>query len=387
LPQLDALRGVAALVVVFNHYVQTVPEAVRRLSAFPRGALDLAAWASPWPWLRLTPLRLLVEGEAAVDIFFVLSGFVLALGLTTGRKTVYWDFIIKRICRIYVPFSIVTIGAAILYIRAPAHQDPMFSQWLNTVVPSPGATSLPSLVRHLLMLGQSQDEMILNPVMWSLIHELRISFLIPFMFWSISRFGALQVLCGCTFLSVYVSLGLADNTVGTWQATGHFLWMFAAGSMLSLHRVRIARRLAELGKKTTVVLWGAAILLLTFQFDHDWSDFTIGIGACFAIGLCLPSGPAMRVLASPIPLWLGRVSYSLYLTHFPVMVLTVCSFGGFRLAGFACSLIVAEITFRLVESPAHRLAKLMTRNRRKILFQEDDVIKPIKKSLKARPEG
>jgi peptidoglycan/LPS O-acetylase OafA/YrhL len=63
--QLDSLRGLAACTVVFCHATNVLP----------------AVYDDPgraW-WLTETPLGLLRAGSAAVDFFFVLSGFVLAL--------------------------------------------------------------------------------------------------------------------------------------------------------------------------------------------------------------------------------------------------------------------------------------------------------------------
>ena len=57
LRQLDSLRGIAALFVVFNHYAQVVPEQVRH-AIDKGGLLTPSTWASPWFWLRYTRLRL-----------------------------------------------------------------------------------------------------------------------------------------------------------------------------------------------------------------------------------------------------------------------------------------------------------------------------------------
>ncbi|MCB9988463.1 MAG: acyltransferase family protein [Rhodospirillales bacterium] len=66
---LDSLRGIAALVVVFNHFYGVIP-----------------ALASSENWLfSYTPLHTLIAGRQAVIIFFVLSGFVLSLPYVQGR--------------------------------------------------------------------------------------------------------------------------------------------------------------------------------------------------------------------------------------------------------------------------------------------------------------
>ena len=83
-PQLDALRGIAALMVVINHFVLVGP-----------------LW-----WVTKSPLRVLALGHEAVILFFVISGFVLTLQLTSDRRVTYRDYVVKRICRIYLPYQI-----------------------------------------------------------------------------------------------------------------------------------------------------------------------------------------------------------------------------------------------------------------------------------------
>src|SRR5579871_4991414 len=75
LRSLDSLRGAAAVVVLLNHYLLTLPDTVE-----DRARLMSQGFSAPWAWLYLTPLRLVVDGFGAVLVFFVLSG--LALGLS-----------------------------------------------------------------------------------------------------------------------------------------------------------------------------------------------------------------------------------------------------------------------------------------------------------------
>lgn len=85
---LDAVRGIASLIVVFSHCYLTIPEEPR--SRFEAGLL--------WPKL----LFLLHNGDGAVMIFFVLSGYVLALPFFRGTQPTYARYVLKRLCRIYM---------------------------------------------------------------------------------------------------------------------------------------------------------------------------------------------------------------------------------------------------------------------------------------------
>ena len=352
LRQLDSLRGIAALFVVFNHYVQTVPERLRE-AALPNELLSITTWASPWPWLRFTPLRLLVGGEAAVDLFFVLSGFVLALMLTRDSQPAALPFIIKRFCRVYLPFAGVILILAAANEFTPAAPSPAMSNWVNALLVPRGGFSLSA---HLLMRGHPAD-MRLDPVMWTLVHEMRVSLIFPAIFLSIRRIGAVPTVVTCLLVSVLASFSLSDSISGSWQATIHFLWMFVAGSALSYNRTDVARLFGGYGRRTALFLWILTLLLLIIPFDRVWSDFLIGSGAVLLICLCLNRSRITDALVRPTWLWLGRVSYSLYLIHLPILILAIT--GGFvfgaSISIFVLTLALAEVTFRLLEQPSHQI--------------------------------
>ena len=52
-----------------------------------------------------TALGIFYAGDAAVILFFTLSGFVLALPFLSYRQPTYSDFVIRRVCRIYFPYA------------------------------------------------------------------------------------------------------------------------------------------------------------------------------------------------------------------------------------------------------------------------------------------
>ena len=362
LRQLDSVRGIAALIVVLNHYLLSVPEQTRSLADYAGGLLNPYAWATPWPWIRATPLRLLVDGQAAVDVFFVMSGFVLALTLTPGSQPRTWPFLVRRVCRVYVPFAVCILLAAVGYAVVPMRPSADTSAWINGFISS---MSEYSLAGHLLMTGREQD-MILNHNMWTLVHEMRVSLIMPLLFLALRRLGTLTTVLGCVLISMIASWGLPDSISGSWQATAHFLWMFAAGAGLSLHRGAVTTLLAGLRGQSMAALWVCAVVLLILPFDHVWTDFAIGSGALLVLALCLPEGSVARGLNAVVPLWLGRVSYSLYLIHLPVLIVTVG--GGLMspLVSFPLTLVLAELTYRGVEAPARWLGKRLIAKRPEI---------------------
>ena len=97
---LDSLRGLAALIVVFHHIDNT---------------LDLdGSNKTLGPIFHHSPLRLLIDGRCAVMLFFVLSGF--ALSISIGKNFNYWNYLIKRICRLMIPCVAGVLLAATAFL-------------------------------------------------------------------------------------------------------------------------------------------------------------------------------------------------------------------------------------------------------------------------------
>lgn len=94
---LDALRGIAALIVVFSHLaiLWTYPYINRPYTDSP----DLNnVYANSFAIFDVTPLRILIAGHQAVIVFFVLSGFALTCMLSNKKN--YITYIIARIIRL-----------------------------------------------------------------------------------------------------------------------------------------------------------------------------------------------------------------------------------------------------------------------------------------------
>ena len=153
---LDSLRGIAALDVVLAHIFSFV-----------------SAPALAW-WIRFTPLRLFEEARSAVIFFFVLSGFVLTLSIIGGNGLAYRPYVVRRFCRIYLPFAAAILVAAALVAILHPRYIPAF--WATAGNWYDG--SLLTVAGHLLMIGT--DRLLnLNGPAWSLVHELRISMVMP----------------------------------------------------------------------------------------------------------------------------------------------------------------------------------------------------------------
>ena len=132
LRRLDALRGIAAFVVVVNHAALAVPEAIRE---------SLPSVSSPF----------LISGRFCVMVFFVLSGFVLTLPYVSGKAVSYGSYLVRRICRIYIPFAVAVLFSAVCCSLLDRPDMPMLSDWINSFWPQPVTSRL--VAQQLAMTG------------------------------------------------------------------------------------------------------------------------------------------------------------------------------------------------------------------------------------------
>ncbi len=359
---LDSLRGLAALVVVLHHV----------------WLLGLLTPHSTWLWraLRYSPARAVLEGRAPVILFFVLSGFVLAHGLLR-QPTGYASFIVRRISRVYPPFAIAILLSALGYaLVEPGPQRPLgmwfASFWQN-------GHDLPTLARHLLMLGDRRDD--LDPVVWSLVPELRISALLPLLLW-LGRRNLPALLAGALLLQwlsvpfgVDAGTGLAcrawwsckpfwgQGFAGSLMVSLYFVVFFVLGLGLAVERARLRRWMAMLPPRGHALLLGLG--LVCFSGIPSTNDLVYGLGATLLIAVALESPATARVLGmAPLP-WLGRISYSLYLVHLPVFLAVVYATGltgpGMIPLLLALSLAAAWGFYHAVEAPCRDWGREWTR--------------------------
>jgi peptidoglycan/LPS O-acetylase OafA/YrhL len=367
---LDVIRGLAALSVVFYHCLCIQP-------GFTGVSFDDAHAAGAVPttinFLALTPLRLVWAGREAVGIFFVLSGFVLALPFVENTYPGYAGFAIRRFCRIYLPYAAAILLSLLLYNTAAAGPVTEASGWFNGFWVHPVT---PDVLRdHTLMLGQD-DRNFLDPVIWSLVHEMRISLIFPLLVFAVWSRGVILPLVAVTasyivLKSSAAAAGIDGMTVlGSLVETVGTIPLFLLGIGMARHLEAVRGYVGRLGP------WGSGLLvvlgLLLIWVDvgvqkPHLRDVTIGLGAALIIAAALSNGRAISLFRARPLLWLGKVSYSLYLVHLPLLLAIVYVFHNYASIAVLgalfpiAALAAAFLMFFLVERPAirlgHKLAK------------------------------
>jgi peptidoglycan/LPS O-acetylase OafA/YrhL len=361
---LDGLRGVAALVVLFHHVAFVIPA----FSDTYR-TQDLVGPDNPVWWFAYTPLKILTAGPEAVVVFFLLSGFVLAL--EPLRKPAYdWvAYYPRRIVRLYVPIVASVVLAVVLVLIVPRDPSRASSSWLTMLAD-------PSL-RPTAILGEATvlfhpPLFPLNGPLWSLVWEVWFSLLLPLAI-------ALVLLVRRHWWIVAV-LSFALSWVGfafEWGALV-YLPMFMVGVAMA-RGIEDLRRWADAISRLrfAAVVWALLTLLGLGLLVWSWMYRGTGaidtvlaasispeklVGGTILLFACAFSPAAVRALTVRPVAWLGRVSFSLYLVHVPVLLAIAFAVGAQDwwltvVLAIPAALLVAWGFSKAVEVPAHRLSR------------------------------
>lgn len=266
---LDGLRGIAALSVALGHCVVQV-------TGLTLWATSLRDFPSMPPMdVVMRVLSALFPSDAAVMVFFVLSGHVLWESFRRKDLRFFSDLPNYTCARIYrlFPLTIVSALPLGLLTSAPA----------------------PELVRNMLLLSNS-----LNTVLWSLQVEV-VASLGLFALWGLTRGTGWKLLA---------ALMLAFAAAPLFRGVGVVVFFpaFILGASISSIPARIWRRRWIVGGGIVVLIF------MNVLTGHG------GITRCFEMaGATVLVGAvangALRFLRLSVPLFLGAISYPFYLTH------------------------------------------------------------------------
>jgi peptidoglycan/LPS O-acetylase OafA/YrhL len=298
---LDGVRGLAALFVVVNHVF---------LRAFPGYPVNRAPfWAAPF-----------VYGRFAVVVFIVLSGFSLALAPAGHgwRLDGVSRFAHRRARRILRPY-----WAALAFSLAVA--------WLGVPPPGHGAPDAKSVVVNGLLVQNLIGAPSPDRSFWSIAVEAQLYVLFPLLLLMVRRWGAVVMLATVTLVVATVGvLGphVARLDVFVIQSPPDLAALFAVGVVSAgIVGASGARRswpwaalaLAAAAPVLATIWWQGSVWTLDHLF---WVDLALGPAvACLLAGLATGHpAPLLRLLDARPLRDLGAWSYSLYLTHGPIVV-------------------------------------------------------------------
>lgn len=335
---IQGLRAIAVLVVLCNHFHLL--------------------------WMR--------GGFVGVDVFFVISGFVIAGVLiretkTRGRISVL-DFYARRVRRI-IPASTVSLLVTVLVATAlfgrlavvsllgDVRAAALFVANLHFAAINTGyftASAAPSAILNFWSLGVEEQFYVVVPLLFLVVALLRrqpLRTLVPLM----------GLLVAASFLySIYAT---SANPITAYYSPLVRAWELGVGVLLAL----VLEFWSGPGRWSAwwVATGAAAIGLSVFWFS-DATVFpgyaaalpVLGAAALLAGGPATLGDPRFGVLRSPFLTRIGDWSYSIYLWHYPVYILLVERFGALSSVGalvaVACTLALSLLSYYFVEQPARR---------------------------------
>ncbi len=309
LKHIDILRGLAALMVTIFH-----------ISVGSLHSKQIAGYAK--------------YGFTGVEIFFVISGFVLPYSLYKSNYQIqhFFKFILKRIIRIVPAYFITIIISSLLaYTTGRA------------------IMSITGISLHLVFLNSVFGYDNISPVFWTL--------QIEFVFYIIIGLLFTYILLSNNKTLAFVYLIIAINLYNPNLPVINWLPFFAMGILIFN---------LMFTKLNAYVFWGTC-LVLTF-INIKTHDIAEAVAALFAVIFILYAKlEYFPVFLGRFLLWLGMISYSLYLIHWE-MGRTAVSFTRHihlisnmdylrLLIGVLVSICSAYLLYRVIEKPSIQAAR------------------------------
>jgi peptidoglycan/LPS O-acetylase OafA/YrhL len=360
---LDCLRGVAALSVVFHHCLITFPvfwAAYEGASVQSTLSVKLLAYS---------PLHVLWGGLEAVVVFYALSGFVLSISFFSPDPPPFRVFLAKRCCRIYIPYVVAVLLSGALLNVVPERRLNGVSTWFDQFWNQRAAWT--AIKDHLLMMGTAKWNY-LNPVVWSLVHEMRISLIFPLVILAVRRVRWQLLVPAILALSLGAKLFVRIVEPGGFGAslleTASYVFLFVAGAELSLHRRTLTLAYCRLSQASKLGVFALSFALLNgrWELPARWATPAtplIWIGALALVAQFAVSTQLEGIAEHSGLRWLGRTSYSLYLVHVVILFALVRSLGGrVPLPAIVATVppvafLVSALFFKFIELPSIALGR------------------------------
>lgn len=363
LRSLDGLRGAAALIVLVHHSLLLFPGlagvyyAGRKAQVLPPVEDALA----------YSPLHLVWAGTESVYLFFVLSGLVLALPVLARPGFDWVAYYPRRLVRLYGPVVAAVLLGALTFTLVPRFNDDSLGTWVNR---RPNAYTADAFVEDFTLVAGSSGR--ISPL-WSLQWEVLFSLLLPLYVLLLVPQRRLDGLRAVALLALLA--------LGSW--TGNealfYLSMFGVGVLTACRWPTLedlARRWSA-GRRwfwPTVVVLGALLTTARWNLTGLGADpplarqlAVLAVPGVWLLLLAAAFSPSARAVCErPFLQWAGRVSFSLYLVHEPIVLaarfLTEPASPWLAIAlAVPVAVLVAVLFERHVESRFHRLAQRVGR--------------------------
>ena len=327
MPLIDALKAIAALLVLLNHFSSYGPLSAAARSAFP----EISGWLFDY-------------ARMAVQVFLVIAGFLAARALSAHGQALATSplpLIWKRYLRLAVPY-LAAIGLA---IAAAAIAD----QWMDDEA-VPARATLSQWLAHALLVQGILGVNSLSAGVWYIAIDFQLFALMAILLWS----GRIRLLAPALVLAVAAASLFWFNRDASWDNWAiYFFGSYGLGAAAWWASDR--RQFSSwLGVIATVA---TAALVIDFRLR-----IVLALAVALTLGFSRRTGlleqwPNFRPLA-----FLGQISYSIFLVHFPVLLIanglyarlgytsSISAIFGLILA-LTASIGAATLFYRWIESP------------------------------------
>lgn len=361
---LESLRGIAALLVVIYH----------------------VGWLNP-----LYEFGFVRNGALMVDLFFVLSGFVMVhcYQRKLNTRPDFFLFLKLRFWRLY-PLHLVMLFV-FLGIEFIKYFGELY--WgITASLPAFSNSDSESFIYHLFLLHSlMQDHGSYNSPSWSISTEFYIYILFAFLmvFTKTERNRSILFLCGAVF-SVVIILNLGHTSL-TFDykdsifrcAYGFFIGAFTHGIYYRLKNTLLMQN-TQLLNLILLFFIMPCFLYITMIKHDNYIEFLMPLMTSILILYLTLSGNSFlnKLLSQRVFLWLGKISYSMYMVHMALiwifsaalqvlfkapkmqldngeLVITMTNiFGGAVLLLFlACVFYISHLSYKYIEEPCRNFAK------------------------------
>ena len=307
-PQLDGLRAFCIIFTIFNH-IEGVP-----------------SW---------------INGGVGVDVFFVLSGFLITgiLIQGEGRKNFLKSFYIRRFFRIapiyYFSFALTALAALILDRKfgSSTKINELAASWQYIILflGEYRPATAGSFFGHSWTIGIEEKFYLIWPILFIFLLGNAIS----------------RVVFLCLFLVLIGNLGdmelrgYGGIAMGSIAATFIFHW-----------------KIKSVNTYFAFSMFVSAYIIQIFSPDFI---FSISVAAAFLVPALYQNNCSLiaKILALPLFVWLGRLTFSIYMLHILCLNVVKIFFAKIEVdnwlivfwVGYVLSVVVAWLSFRLIEYP------------------------------------
>lgn len=292
IPEIDGLRAIAIIQVVFFHiYIYIKYKTGYANNIDENNILVLFA----------------KNGHQGVELFFVISGFIIALPYIKGRALQIGDFYKKRLVRILPPYYITLIIFLTLYLlQHQKDQQQIFDQFLASI------TFLSNLI-----LGKATST---NPVGWSLEVEIQFYLLLPLITLLLKLKNNTVYILLLAIIAIGPILNYSLATKELYPSLLNYIHFFFLGILIA--KLYIAKQAISFGVITELVIASSALLcMFILDFSSIQRIYLHLILLFILFYLTLNSDFLKKIFGNKILATIGVLSFSIYLIHYQLIAI------------------------------------------------------------------